>query len=106
MSINEIRISGYSDDLVEVDGFISDEFSPPMGKVFEADLIAPGGDGVTVTAFYLKSGTWTVGVAPLDEDRPIPDWPMSIGRSPGCAYSSELTITVPDGTTLTPKEDN
>ena len=74
--------------------------------MFEANLIYPDGTGLTVCAAYVNPGTWMVGIAPLDEDNPIPDWGITLGASPDCAYSAGLTLTVPDGTTLTLKSGN
>ena len=60
----------------------------------------PGKMGVIVTWQYTRTGTWSIGVAPLDpdgDDTPL-DWPMRWGHED---YTTVLQIDVPDGTTVT-----
>ena len=77
---------------------------------------APSGEGLYVVSKYLSmvSGTWSVGVAPLDGQHPLPDWPMkwrfgaddyekkldlamqALISTPCAPYSTELEITLPD----------
>jgi len=97
---NTLTIYGHSDDLVEFEGAIRQEFdcydTPWTGK-----LIAPDGDGLLINALYGKNGTWMIGAGPLDEDQPMPAWPMTLANSADCRYSAALTLEVPDGVTVT-----
>ena len=117
-----IRFYGSSDDLVQVRDtdsagrVASDEFSPGDGNHGILKVAVPDGEGLYVVVQYLGhvSGTWTVGVAPLDGQHPMPGWPMvwrfgaedhdselavamqGLGPAPCAPYSAHLTIDVPD----------
>ena len=101
----EIRVYGASDDLLEFDGAISEEFSRYSNPIV-GTLTAPNGDGLTVMAYYANSGVWGVGVGPLDEGATLPDWPIRFedGKQNESSFSATLVIDIPEGTTL--KESN
>lgn len=99
MTTSELRIYGASDDLIEVEGHISEEYSKPKGK-WTGKLTDDTGAGMFVTADCLKTGTWAIGVAPLDDDAPIPDWEARLTLSEECSYSAQLTLEVPASTIL------
>jgi hypothetical protein len=98
--MSRITFYGASDDLVEVTGYIYDEFGVGRSGVWEGALVAPGGEGLRVSVVYTSVGTWSAGVAPLDEDVPFPLWPIGL-ESAETGYSTAISITVPEGTTLT-----
>jgi hypothetical protein len=94
----ELRVYGASDDLVELEGAISDEYNTPAGGL-ELVLTAPDGSALVVTALYTKAGgTWAIGVAPAEEGEDLPDWIRTVRTSPSCGYSAELVLDVPEGT--------
>ncbi len=93
-----LKFYGASDDLFECEGTIGgepDEIATVDGAVV---IEAMGGVGLQVTARYdgaHENGVWAIGITPLDEDIPLPCWPME-WKLGGRGYSTELTITVPD----------
>lgn len=101
--MSRITIYGASDDLVEVTGHIDDEFGVGSNGVWEGELIAPSGEGLRVSIVYTSAGTWSAGIAPLDEDVPLPLWPVGLEVAE-TGYSTAIGITVPEGTTLTEVE--
>jgi hypothetical protein len=101
---NTLHVYGASDDLVELDGFISDEFGCLKGT-WTRELIAPDGAGLIVTVKYLsKRCTWAVGIAPRGDERDdyaftLPDWNARFNAKSE-PYSAVLSLDVPDGTIL------
>lgn len=94
-----LKFSGASDDLFEIEGSRNhepDEQAPGTVELKDAD-----GNGLRIYAEYGVAGNtcWMIGVAPMDEDIQIPDWPMSY-RLAGRGYSAELTIEAPDSAVL------
>lgn len=97
----KFEFSGSSDDLVTtaVNGDW-DEFSGG-----EFTLTDGSGHGMAVYVEYCpgqgkrRLNGWMVGVAPLDEDVPIPDWPMKFSLDSN-GYAALLTIEAPDGIAL------
>lgn len=104
--MNELRISGASDDLVEFDGAIREEFDS-YDRAWSGTLQAPDGAGLTIGAFYTDSGVWVIGVAPLEEDAAFPGWPMRFEKPAQgeASYSSVLVIDVPEGATIKAHRD-
>ena len=107
-----LKFWGASDDLCEIKGTIAgepDEFGPDRSGMAQVRLVGIGACptcgqpvlgkmGVIVTWQYTRTGTWSIGVAPLDpdgDDTPL-DWPMRWGHED---YTTVLQIDVPDGTT-------
>lgn len=116
-----IRFFGYSDDLVEVRGTDPvgrgepDEFYP--GADDRAVLRIADGEGaglyVVVQRLGRISGTWSVGIAPLSDHKPLPAWPMrwsfgaddydaqfelsmqGLASTPCQFYSTQLEIDAP-----------
>lgn len=96
MTTQTLRIYGASDDCVELEGAIDDEFYVDGDDRWTGLLTAPDGMRILVFAEYTR-GTWAVGAGSFDEDIPFPDWPVSI--VPGAnTYSAMLVIEVPVGT--------
>lgn len=93
-----ITVSGASDDLVEFEGHISDEFTVLPNDHWTGDLVAPNGEQLRVHAHY--DGCWSVGVGQTDEDIPLPPWSLSLAQHRSTDYSTALTIEAPDGTEL------
>jgi hypothetical protein len=95
--MSTITFYGSSDDLVEVDGCEgADEFNV-YDTIWRAELKAPDDSGLQVFASY--DGSWGFGVSQLDENAPIPSWPLSFGTHAN-GYSVLLNIEAPDGTVL------
>jgi len=96
-----LRIYGASDDLVEIEGIVSDE----LGAYERARTITVGdtSGGVVVRVEYAvanRAGVWSVAFEPIDEDVPIP-WPISVKLNAirdGRGYSTEASIDCPAGT--------
>jgi hypothetical protein len=95
----DIRIYGASDDLIEFEGDIYDEFNWYGRDAWQCQLIAPNGDGLTINVRY-GADDWTLDVSPLSEDGALPDWIVVKSRSEEVEYSEQLDITAPDGTEL------
>lgn len=99
-----ITFYGASDDLVEVDGCEgADEFNHYSGAPWRGTLVAPDGAAMVVHLFY--DDCWHVGVGQVDEDQPLPSWPLVFASGPGGGsqipkYSTALTVDAPDGTRL------
>jgi len=90
---------GSSDDLFyagPVDD--QDEFYSPFALIVVAD-----GGQLVVQAHYAATGAavWAISVAPVDEDIPIPDWPMRFTLAER-GYSAQLEIEVPDKASIRP----
>lgn len=86
---------GHSDDLIEVEGVKgADEF----GAYQSGDSRYHGsfnlGGHMRIHAIY--DGCWSFAVAQVDEDIPLPDWPVRVMQSTDTPYSTRLEIDVPD----------
>lgn len=95
-----LKFWGASDDLFEIEGSRGGEPS----EVDERDVVRvcdKMGNGLQVVANYIDPGVWSIGVAPLNEDQPIPAWPMSWRLEESRRYSAELTIEAPGDVKLT-----
>lgn len=102
--MRKLRIYGYSDDLVYVDYFEGpqmqegepDEINYPHGGDPALLKITHGHvEGLLVVANYEKTSTWSVGIAQVAEQVPIPDWPVSfVNVHP---YSVGLELVLPTG---------
>jgi len=99
-----LKFYGVSDDLFEIEGTVGDE--PDERNSGTVELIDENGDGLRVYCDYAvtNNACWVVGIAPLDEDIPLPEWPMSF-KLGGRGYSTELTMEVPDSVIVTNVED-
>lgn len=95
---NTITIYGASDDLVEVEGAISDEFQA-YGP-WAGTLRSPDGDELTVEAEFGRPGApadWTIGIR---STATYPAWPIHFAERPDREGDPALVIEVPDGTVL------
>ncbi len=112
-----ITFHGASDDLVEVEGCEgADEFNvypkDSNSVAWHGDLAAPG-EGESLRVHLVYDGCWHVGVGQVDEEIPLPPWPLTIrqGRGltpearagkemPESRYSAVLLVDAPAGTRL------
>lgn len=95
-----LKFYGYSDDLVEVEGTFDgcDEYNRiDRPGIFK---IADETEGLLVIVEFGYSGTWMVGVAPVDEETPMPTtWNIRIGQDHD--YSAMLVMSPPENAKLT-----
>lgn len=94
-----LKVYGASDDLIEVDGFVRDEFgsyadTPYRGKL----LVRDGSEMVAIHAIY--SLTWAFAVTNEEDDEKLPDWPIRRTFGKDVSYSETLEIDVPDNATV------
>jgi hypothetical protein len=93
-----ITIYGASDDLVEVEGGIEDEFQA-YGP-WTGTLRSPDGEELVIEAEFGRRGAdadWTIGVR---NTATYPAWPMHFAERPDRDGDPALVIEVPDGTVL------
>lgn len=95
-----LKFYGHSDDCFEIDGTTRDE--PDEIGCFDGSvtvtLIDANGDGLQVVGSYAKphnTGTWMFGISLLDEDKPLPSWPIRFSTFEN-NYSPLVEIDVPD----------
>lgn len=94
-----LTIYGASDDLIEFEGAISEEFNAygPWHGV----LVDPKhGDSLIIRAEFGKASSdseWTLSVE--NTDRPC-EWPIRFGKRPDREEDPAIHITVPAGTTI------
>jgi len=104
--MKEVIFYGASDDLFEIEGAFREEF--PCYDGTHVKLLDQHGLGVMVFAYYALKNiapTWMIGLSPIDENAPMPDWPVSYKIHEN-GYSAELTIQVPDDVMIVgPDED-
>lgn len=94
---------GASDDLFEIEGSKAgepDEIDPSSAvKIMAGDI------GLIVVATYAPAnavGCWAIGICQIEEDQPLPDWPMKFTTgAPSLGYSVVLTIEAPDDAVMT-----
>lgn len=101
-----IKIYGAGDDLIAVGGCKgANEFSSYAdGRLmWRGDLIAPNNGQMRIYGIY--DGCWHFSIGQVDEDVPLPSWPVQISqqeRSGGRPSRSTLVeIDAPEGTRLT-----
>lgn len=99
----KISIYGASDDLVEVQGCEgADEFDTyntnPSPVAWRGDLRAPDGQAMRVEALY--DDVWRLAFGQVDEDTPLPEWPLTLRQHPEIPYSVLAVIDAPEGTAL------
>lgn len=103
--MKELYFFGISDDLFvyeQAENGIGAEIdcydSPAIFKVLDTT-----GNGLYVTGYYAPQGVnapvWTVGVAPLDEDVALPEWPLYF-RLADNGYSPMLVIEATNDVTV------
>lgn len=95
----EITIYGASDDLVEVEGAIVDEFEA-YGQ-WRGRLQAPNGQTLYLYAEYGAAGADTEWLLGITNSATYPSWPIRFSERQDRAGDPAIIIDVPDGTKLT-----
>lgn len=91
------KFYGASDDLIEVEGIKGEnEFTASADGPLAASFNLGG--KMRVHAFY--DGCWSFAVGQVDEDIPLPAWPVRITQHPETKYTVLLEIDVPDDVKL------
>jgi hypothetical protein len=84
---------GSSDDLIEIGGVKgADEFN----IIEDGPYIATFNLGGKMRIHCLYDGCWSFAVGQVDEEIPLPDWPVRVKQSGENGYSTQLEIDVPD----------
>lgn len=84
---------GASDDLIEIEGVKGgDEF----GIFAKEKYVAAFNLGGKMRVHAIYDGCWCFAVGQVDEDIPLPDWPIRLKWPGGRGYSTRLEIDVPD----------
>lgn len=101
MSGTDITIYGASDDLVEIEGAIREEYQLGHDGT-RLRLTAPEGESLDVALDFDNPTVggrlvWTITVAAVDA---YPEWPIRFHERPGYEGDPAVTITAPDGTTI------
>ena len=93
---------GYSDDVAYCSINRTDYIDTGAFDKTAVAEVKCGEEGCYVTLQYAphdKFGTWTVGIAPLDEGIDLPEWAKHPEfRTIPDEYTSVLVLEVPDGT--------
>jgi hypothetical protein len=101
-----LKFYGASDDLFEVEGTTGTEPNEIgcYGRIPAVKVCNDHG-GMIVVAIYDADSLppdmpecWTIGICPLDEDVPLPGWPMKWSAQ---GYSTVLEMEVPDDVRVT-----
>jgi hypothetical protein len=100
----EIRFYGASDDLLEIEGAITEEVSDVNGRI-EVMLTGPEYGAMFIVAEFSPGGVWMLGCSQADEDHPLP-WPVRVvpGDTGTCHYSVVLVVDAPAGAELTVRQ--
>lgn len=101
--MKRLEARGSSDDTFGVYGAgPSDDHDDCAKFTVRAFLVDAGDDGrVLVTGVYgkVKNGTWSIGLAPFDEDDEWPVWAQPTWSVDG--YTPVMALMVPDHATVT-----
>jgi len=94
-----ITIYGASDDLVEVEGAIREEYAlgDPCTRL---RLVAPDLESLDVVLLFdgeVGDLDWSIGVEAVNA---YPSWPIRFHERPGYEGDPAVTIDAPDGTTV------
>jgi len=97
-----IKIYGASDDLIEVEGAVTDEFDC-YGKT---TLLVAGPEygALEVSAEYGPRG-WSLWVSAHGDMGDFPDWPVRFTDRPDYEGDPAVIIDAPAGATVTQKEN-
>ena len=95
---DRITIYGASDDLVEVEGAIREEYAlgDPCTRL---RLVAPDLESLDVVLWFdgeVGDLEWSIGVEAVNA---YPSWPIRFHERPGHKGDPAVTIAAPDGTT-------
>ena len=90
-----ITFYGASDDLVEFEGGVDEEFDLPFGSKWRGLLVAPNGEQISLTAKFGRQG-WELGVIATEDG--YPSWPITFSERPGSGGDPAIVIDAPLGT--------
>lgn len=92
----KITFQGYSDDTFgwTRDDGAGDNHDDCANGIVRTYAIESGGYRLAVTGVYGRGCMWSVGIAPIEDDDPVPPWPM---RWSFDGYSTVLEIDFSDG---------
>jgi hypothetical protein len=95
-----LNFHGYSDDIFTEDWVSHIEVDNCASETPVQCEITSGNNGLVVIGQYnlAHNGCWSIAIAPLKEDKKLPDWPM---RFSVLGYSTFLEIDVPEDFELT-----
>lgn len=94
-----ITFYGASDDLLEVEGAVEDEFDETNGPI-RVRLTAPDGESLDVVAQFCRPGSdldWTLSVEAV---RGYPTWAIRFHGRPDRPGDPAVTIDAPLGSTV------
>ena len=92
--IKTVVFRGSSDDIIDVTGCHgADEFHANHA---DGPVMAKFNLGGQIRIFALYDGCWSFAVGQVDEETPLPEWPVAVRQSTTTSYSTELTIEVAD----------
>ena len=97
--MTDITIYGASDDLVEVEGAVREEY-PLADPCSRLRLTAPGGASLDVVLWFdgaIGALDWSISVEAVDA---YPSWPIRFHECPGYEGDPAVTIDAPEGTTV------
>lgn len=98
-----VVIEGSSDDLVNISGVKGgDEFGCYTSDGRYHGSFNLGGQ-MRIHAIY--DGTWSFAIGQVDEEIPLPDWPIRIKWPGSCGYSTRVEIDVPDDVKVSHERD-
>lgn len=99
--MSEITIYGASDDLVEVEGAVREEYTLDMEGT-RLRLTAPDGESLDVWAKFGAFGShYTLDwVLTVEAATSYPSWPIRFHERPGYEGDPAVTIDAPAGTTV------
>lgn len=99
--MSTIRFYGASDDLVEIDGAMHEEFNV-YERPFIGHLVRPSGEKLTVVASYgfceQLGSTWLVAPILHNDGDVLPDWNVRFEQQ--SEYSLAMLVDAPDDTIL------
>lgn len=101
--MSDLCIYGASDDLVEFEGAIRDEFNVDRNGEWAGTLIAPTGEALKVKAVY-GPDEWELSLGNVP-GHASPDWPIRFGERPDREDDPAIIIDVPSGTTVVEDAD-
>ena len=84
---NQVRVSGASDDLIEIEGALSGEFN-----VYDESSSLAFPDGTLLTIEYGKSGMWSVHVVVLGRGTSVKHTPATSAEDDN--YSDVVVLTM------------
>lgn len=93
--MRRIEFRGHSDDTFI---FGHDSHDDAGQGTVRTVIVEAGGERMAVTGVYGMGCMWSIGIAPVDDDEPMPHWPMTWGFR---GYSAVVWLTVPDDATVT-----